>query len=44
MNNEFFNNLLAYFMGTPPPYNPIYDLNSDGIITVLDLLLYLMKL
>lgn len=24
--------------GTPPPYNPLCDLNRDGLITVIDLL------
>lgn len=42
--NDFISGLLAYFNGTPPPYNPIYDLNNDGWITVLDLMQYLSKL
>lgn len=42
--NDFISGMLMYFNGTPPPYNPIYDLNQDGYITILDLLLYLVKL
>lgn len=33
--------ILQYFGEMPPPYNPVYDLNKDGWITVLDLLLAL---
>ena len=35
------NGILQYFGAMPPPYNPIYDLNKDGLISVLDLLLAL---
>lgn len=27
--------------GTPAPYNPIYDMDSNGFVTVADLLLCL---
>lgn len=33
--------ILQYFNETPPPYNAALDLNNDGWITVLDLLLAL---
>ena len=38
---SFILEMLAYFNGTPPPYNVKYDLNGDGFITILDLLQYL---
>ena len=39
--NQTLLGVLQYFNGTPPPYNPVYDLNGDGFITILDLLQYL---
>lgn len=37
------NCILQYFGEMPPPYNPLCDLNRDGFINVLDLLLALAK-
>jgi hypothetical protein len=37
------NCILQYFGEMPPPYNPFCDLNRDGFINVLDLLLALAK-
>jgi len=33
--------ILQYFGEMPPPYNPLCDLNRDGLITIRDLLLAL---
>ena len=33
--------ILAYFCGYPPPYDAHFDLNSDGVINLMDLLLLL---
>ena len=41
---SFILEMLAYFNGTPPPYNAKYDLNLDGFITIADLLQYLTSL
>lgn len=41
---SFILEMLAYFNGTPPPYNAKYDLNADGYITIADLLQYLTTL
>ena len=41
---SFILEMLAYFNGTPPPYNAKYDLNLDGYITIADLLQYLTSL
>jgi hypothetical protein len=30
--------MLPYFYGFPPPYDARLDLNSDGLITILDVL------
>lgn len=39
--NDTINGITQYFGAMPPPYNPIYDLNKDGFISVLDLLIAL---
>lgn len=39
--NQTIQVIIQYFGEMPPPYNPLYDLNKDGWITVLDLLLAL---
>ena len=39
MNNLL--GILAYFCGDPPPYDAHFDLNSDGVINLMDLLLLL---
>jgi len=39
--NDTINGITQYFGAMPPPYNPIYDLNKDGLISVLDLLVAL---
>ena len=36
---ELLTGILNYLTGTPPPWNPIYDLNVDGLINIKDLLL-----
>ena len=41
--NDTINGILQYFGATPPPYNPLLDLNKDGWINVLDLLLALAQ-
>jgi len=42
---EFLYAMLSYFgPGTPPPFNPIYDLNGDGLINMRDVLLCLANL
>jgi len=42
VNFEFLSYLLMYLgPGMPPPYNPLYDLNGSGMITVADLLIAL---
>lgn len=41
---EFLNNMLAYFNGTPPPFNALYDINSDGYINIQDILICLTYL
>ena len=41
---NFILGMLAYFTGTPPPYNVKYDLNADGYITIADLLQYISTL
>ena len=41
--NDTLNGIVQYFGAMPPPYNPLYDLNKDGWITVLDLLLALAQ-
>ena len=46
---QFLYDMLEYMAaangpGTPPPFNPIYDLNSDGWVNVKDLLLCLANL
>jgi len=40
MNNTL-NGIIQYFGAMPPPYNLIYDLNRDGLVNVIDLLLAL---
>ena len=40
---ELLLGILQHFAGTPPPWNPIYDLNADGFIDLKDLLLCLMS-
>ena len=41
--NDTINGILQYFGAMPPPYDPLYDINKDGFITVLDLLLALAQ-
>jgi hypothetical protein len=42
---EFLYAMLSYFgPGTPPPFNPVYDLNGDGLINMRDVLLCLANL
>ncbi len=41
--NDTINGILQYFGAMPPPYNPLLDLNKDGWINVLDLLLALSQ-
>lgn len=36
---ELLTGILNYLTGTPPPWNPIYDLNADGLINIKDLLI-----
>ena len=36
---ELLTGILNYLTGTPPPFNPIYDLNLDGLINIKDLLI-----
>lgn len=43
-NINFLLDLLAYFNGTPPPYNPVYDINADGYIDIQDILICLSYL
>jgi hypothetical protein len=39
--NDTLNGIMQYFGAMPPPYNQAYDLNKDGFITILDLLIAL---
>ncbi len=41
--NDIINGIIQYFGEMPPPYNPLFDINKDGLITVLDLLLALAQ-
>ena len=38
---ELLTGILNYLTGTPPPWNPIYDLNADGLINIKDLIICL---
>jgi len=46
---EFLYAMLDYIAmangpGTPPPFNPIYDLNTDGVVNIKDVLICLAGL
>jgi hypothetical protein len=46
---EFLYAMLDYIAmangpGTPPPWNPIYDLNGDGVVNIKDVLICLASL
>lgn len=36
---QLLTGILNYLTGTPPPWNPLYDLNVDGLINIIDLLI-----
>lgn len=35
---ELLTGIMNYLVGMPPPYDPHYDLNGDGWVTIMDFL------